>query len=77
MTISIGPGWTVGPGWQVTIPPVSINYLIVAGGGGGASRYGGGGGAGGLLIGSTTLYTAVSATVTVGRRFKSGHRLRK
>ena len=66
MTISIGPGWTVGPGWQVTIPPVSINYLIVAGGGGGASRYGGGGGAGGLLIGSTTLYTAVSATVTVG-----------
>ena len=41
-----------GSEWEVVggqnLPPVSVDFLIVAGGGGGAYNYGGGGGAGGL-----------------------------
>lgn len=51
------------------IQPVSnitAEYVIVAGGGGGGGWGGGGGGAGGLLFGSTTLYTGISYTFTVG-----------
>jgi hypothetical protein len=68
-------GLTVG----VPLPPLIVNYLVIAGGGGGGSHTGGGGGAGGLRTsyGSTTggggssetqltLVAGTNYTVTIG-----------
>jgi hypothetical protein len=47
------------------IPPISIDYLVVAGGGGGG-RYGGGGGAGGLLSGTQNFSIGTQYNIVVG-----------
>ena len=55
--------------WQ-KVPPASVNasYLVAAGGGGGGDGGGGGGGggAGGLILGTASLTTGTTYTVTVG-----------
>lgn len=55
----------------VQIPPLNIQYLVVAGGGGSSNNTandagGGGGGAGGYLTGNITLLVGTAYTVTVG-----------
>lgn len=55
----------------VQIPPLDIQYLVVAGGGGSSNNTandagGGGGGAGGYLTGNITLVVGTAYTVTVG-----------
>ena len=51
-----------------TAPPATTaQFLVVAGGGAGGSRYNaGGGGAGGLLVGTTSISSGKSYTITVG-----------
>jgi hypothetical protein len=54
-----------------TIPPVSIDFLVIAGGGGGGGgqfqdQYGGGAGAGGYRTSSQTINVGTAITVTVG-----------
>ena len=50
-----------------TLPPLSVEYLVVGGGGsGGAGSGAGGGGAGGYRTGSLTLTTATNYSVSVG-----------
>ena len=62
-----GQNWqTLGAQSGITVPDVSLSYLVVAGGGGGGG-WGGGGGAGGLLSGSIdTITSGSSFTMTVG-----------
>jgi hypothetical protein len=54
-----------------TIPPVSIDFLVVAGGGGGGGgqfqdQYGGGAGAGGYRTSTQSINVGTAITVTVG-----------
>lgn len=55
-----------------------LNYVVVGGGGGGAgagnsyTSHGGGGGGGQVTIGTTTIFTPTSYTVTVGPRGTRG-----
>ena len=50
-----------------TLPPLSVEYLVVGGGGAGGNGSGaGGGGAGGYRTGSLTLATSTSYSVSVG-----------
>ena len=51
---------------QKSFGPISVEYLIVAGGGGGGMDMGGGGGGGGVIIGTASISSAQSHTVTVG-----------
>ena len=44
----------------------TMHYLVVGGGGGGGHWYGGGGGGGGVKIGSITIPSADTLTITVG-----------
>jgi len=48
------------------VPPVMIDYLMVAGGGGGGGYGASGGGAGGVVTGSTTYVAGTTYAVTVG-----------
>lgn len=55
------------------LPPIGVDYLVVAGGGGGGARYGGGGGAGGYRasygdgsVSALGVLTNTNYTVTVG-----------
>jgi hypothetical protein len=51
----------------IAIPPVSVNYLIVAGGGGTISYMSGGGGAGGMRTGTENLTVGNVYTATIGQ----------
>lgn len=53
-------------------PNYAIEYLVVAGGAGGGGYTGGGGGAGGLISASTTVFSTVTYTVTIGAAGSGG-----
>jgi hypothetical protein len=57
-------------GWRalnITLPILSVNYLVIAGGGAGGSNIGGGGGGGGVLSGVINgVIRGTTYTVTVG-----------
>ena len=74
---SIGTNLVIS-GLTETVPPLTIDYLVVAGGGAGGGFYrGGGGGAGGLLTnyGGTPLTVSISTNypVTVGAGGTGGY----
>jgi hypothetical protein len=53
-------------GWTGGVPPLTVDYLLVAGGGGGGGETGGGGGGGGMLTGNTVISVKTTYAVTVG-----------